>query len=212
MRLHIDLFFFVYIWNNYMRKIIYILLFILCINALFSQTLKYNVYFFGSEVGNYTAVRTSNNNHTSIKVNGKSDFSFIKEFVMIFSSKSRFTNGHLIYSASKRLLNGEKKDSVVIYKNKNHKYRVFSFVKGVSEVDNIYFTGSMMYFNEPRNFDKIFSENKGYFVPVKKIKEHVFVTEDDDRNEKITYYYKNNILVKAIIEKSLFTLEMKLAN
>jgi len=166
----------------------------------------------GSEVGNYTAKRTSKNGHTTITVHGKSVFSFIKKFEMIFDSESRFTNGHLIYSTSKRLLNGEKKDSVMIYKNKNNKYRIYSFVKGISTIGNIYFTGSMMYFNEPRSFKKIFADNKGYFVPVEKIEEHVFVTEDDDRNEEITYYYKNNILVKAIIEKSLFTLEMKLVN
>jgi hypothetical protein len=166
----------------------------------------------GSEVGNYTAKRTSKNGHTTITVHGKSGFSFIKKFVIIFDSESRITNGHLIHSTSKRLLNGEKKDSVMIYKNKNNKYRIYSFVKGISTIGNIYFTGSMMYFNEPRSFKNIFADNKGYFVPVEKIEEHVFVTEDEDRNEEITYYYKNNILVKAIIEKSLFTLEMKLVN
>ena len=166
----------------------------------------------GSEVGNYTAKRISNNGHITITVHGKSVFNLIKKFEMIFDSESRFTNGYLIHSTSKRVLNGEKKDSVMIYKNKNNQYRVYSFVKGVSEIENIYFTGSMMYFNEPRSFKKIFADNKGYFVPVKKIEEHIFVTEDGDRNEEITYYYKNNILVKAIIEKSLFTLEMKLVN
>ena len=195
-----------------MRKFIYILFFTLLTTSLFSQTLKYKVYFMGSEVGTYVAKRISKNNNTTIKVNGKSVFSFVKEFEMVFYSESRFTNGHLIHSLSKRFLNGEKKDSVMIYKNKNNRYRVYSFIKGASVVENIYFTGCMMYFNEPRSFKKIFADNKGYFVPIKKIKDHVFETEDDDRNETITYYYKDNILVKAIIEKSLFTLEMKLVN
>ncbi len=193
-----------------MRKIKYILIFLFITSSLFSQTLNYKIYFFGSEIGVYTAKKTSNNGHSTIVVHGKSVVWIIKKYEMIFNSQSRFTNKHLTHSTSERMLNGEKKDSVIIYKNKNNKYRVFSFVKGSSIVGDIDFTGSMMYFNEPPNINKVFADNKGYFVPIKKIKEHVFVTEDDDRNEKITYYYKNNILVKAIIEKSLFNLEMKL--
>ena len=193
-----------------MKSIKYIIIFLFISVFSFSQTLEYEVFFMGKKVGVYIANVTNKDNHSTIKVYGNSTFTFIKKFSIIYKSESRFTNGHFVYSNSRKYNNGKRKDSVLVHRNRDNKFDIYSYESGESVINNIFFTGSLLYFSEPNNIKEIFAENKGYFVPISKIEEHTFVTIDKERNEKITYYYFKNVLVKAIIEKSIFTLEMKL--
>jgi hypothetical protein len=162
------------------------------------------------KVGVYQIKNEKKESKSTIVVGGSSAFWFIRNYIMRFKSKSVFNHGRLIYSNTIRYLNTDKQDSVRVNFKGGQLYKVFSYKTGDKIIEKILFTGNMMYFSEPKNLSKIFSENKGYFVNVNKINEHTFTSYDNISKEKITYFYKDNILVKAIIEKSFITLTMKL--
>ena len=192
-----------------MQKGKYILIFILFQVSVFAQNLDYKITFIGFDIGSFSVKQKKDNNKLTIIVDGQGVINMLKSYIIKFYSKSVFGNNKLISAISYRYQNGEKTDSVFVEK-KIYAYKIFSFDDGERYVSDIKNTGNMLYFNEPFDNQEIFSENKGRFITIKKIGEHKYFSYDEKKGEKITYEYKNNLLIRTIFERGFVTLTMKL--
>ena len=56
-----------------------------------------------------------------------------------------------------------------------------------------------LYFKEPINVSRVFSNMQAKYLPVKKLKEHVYEVTMPD-GHKTTYYYKDQQLIRVVLE------------
>ena len=123
--------------------------------------------------------------------------------------KCKYVNGKLVES------------SVMTYKNDDlHSSTKGSIVEGVfksiedgdesSHKGAISYSGAMLYFNEPRGINNVFSEIHATEKPIKKVNEGHYMISDPETGHTNQYFYLNGVLQKAMIDHSLFSFSMEL--
>lgn len=144
-------------------------------------------------------------------IESKVEFNLLVDFVINETCTDVYYNSKLNNALTVRTINGREKVRNTILKT-NDGYHL----KKKEEAD-INFSGSIshsissLYFDEPDNYNIVFSEIFQQNIQLKKVESHKYLIETPNGNK--TYYsYSNGILVNVKVETDWTTLTMELEN
>lgn len=194
----------------------------------YSQSHRYNIIAKGQNVGVLTAVKIKGSDAPK-EATGDAAASAIKENqdqIKVTSSFDvhLFIQVHVKYDMNCIFENGMLMDwSVETFKDddlhssskgqaENGKYVIAEDGEDKVHEGAIMFSGAMLYFNEPDNIDSIFSEIHAKEKPVKKIEAGHYQIIDPATGQSNHYFYRDGVLQKAVIDHSLFSFQLVLAD
>lgn len=172
------------------------------------QTTKYSIHILGANVGEFSVTQTSTNGNvrinaiTAIKVN--LPFPYRIKYVQ----NTEYKEGLLQNSQLETYKNG-KLNSEMCLKFRDGSYLLSSDGETTIIKDSITYSGSLIYFNEPRDIKQIFKERSAEIKQITRLGEHTYIIEDVDNREINRYVYMNGILQYAKMRHSLGTFELK---
>ncbi len=184
--------------------------FILYAYLSLGQKQEYKLLVYGEDVGVLIAEHKQLNDNTdlySVKSSGKVKIVF--SISSKYYSYSKYKDNLLILSKSVLYKNHNLVDTVYVKKINDKYYKESSLKSNTSQIlGNIKYSANMLYFIEPEGVKKVFSEKKGYFVDVEKVKPNEYILIDHKMNTKNKYFYKNGKLYKAELDGGIINFDL----
>jgi len=190
------------------RSILTIIL-LLWLTASYGQKLKYEVYLMGNKIGETTIERTDSAGlrHYLLRSNTDAKVFFVERKSDMSTDAFYDSKGNLFTSFFQNIKNGEKfltkifweSDKLVV--NKDGEKKVVPIA--------VNFSSLLLYFTEPHNMQKVFSERMGEFFDLVKQADGTYTGHIGETTS--TYTYKNGKLVQLEMSKgSLGSVFLKL--
>lgn len=195
-----------------MNKILAIIGLILFLYATAEgQDYQYKLSVKGKETGLLNVWEEQDSKRKKIRVETEVDANLLfLNMEVKYSVESIYENGILQKSKARTFVNGKKKKAVNI-RYRNGRYRINKDREVSYHDDPIHYSGAMLYIEEPRNTDQVFSEMDAVYKPIHVNGPHQYELDEPNGNRQNEYHYHNGILRKAVIDHSLmnFTVERK---
>jgi hypothetical protein len=192
-----------------MKKLIALYLLVWLFVGVFGQTLKYDVILFGDKIGSLTAVR-------NVKPDSTVEYhvaSSSEAKVLWVNKKSKlnsdvvFKGGKLQSSLVKNITEEAEKEIRILWDKA--KYIIEKGNETIVCTENICYTTTMLYFWEPKNINRIFSERVGIFVKLMKNSDGNYEMTMPDGVTSI-FKYRNGIAYEIELKKTLGSVYLKL--
>ena len=134
----------------------------------------------------------------------------IKKIRMKVENNTCYRAGKLHKSEVKVIVNGDLHTSSLI-KWMGRQYSILVDGKTLKPEDkSISYSGSLLYFKEPKNIRRAFSESSGIYMPVKELKKGQYQVTDPHNDRDTIHYYENGQLVKLVVKHPLVNVYMHL--
>lgn len=173
------------------------------------QLLKYDVVYKGNSIGNMQVSQNKSDGKVNLKMVSNVQMHLLFGIKMTSQEESSFENGKLIYSSVYRQVNGkEKANKQTRAIGNNYQTSSEGIVDRLSN-GSIEYNIHSLYFHEPLNLQKVYSDNYQQLLPIKKIQEHSYKIELPDGNCNY-YFYKNGICNRVNVHTSMVSVEMLL--
>ncbi len=118
-----------------------------------------------------------------------------------------YNQDQLIKAAAKIRLNGNTRTNTFTEKNVQDYIFYENGKQQRSITENIAYSTVNLLFEEPLHIDKVYAEEHGEFHELKKIRRHTY-EKINSKGKVNTYFYKNGILEKAVIDIGLINFEI----
>jgi len=178
--------------------LIVILTIYLSLATVAGQTLRYDVVKGSKPIGEMIVKREINGTTEEISFESDVTFRLLFTFNLKFSQYEKFNSGKLNWGKAISLLNGRsQKDSKIVSNEKGQMLTLDGVTVKVTEP--IKYSVSQIYYSEPKDGQKVFSQQFGQFLVFKKIKENRYLLPSPDGDNY--YTYKNGICVRVDVER-----------
>lgn len=168
-----------------MRHLITLCLFVGCLFTQ-AQTLRYDVKKGNKNLGYMNIVRTVNGNVEEINISSEVTYKLLLTFRIDVTHYEKFVNGKLNWGKALSKLNGRtQKDSKIVVNEKGHKLTLDGVSAQVTEPIN--YSIAQIYFSEPEDGDKVFSQQFAQFLTFKEVEPHKYVLSSPDGDNYYTY-------------------------
>ena len=125
-------------------------------------------------------------------------FRLLFSFNLKFSQYEKFQSGKLNWGKAVSRLNGRtQKDSKIVNSDKGQMLTLDGVTVEIKEPIN--YSVSQIYYHEPKDGQKVFSQQFGQFLTFSKVKEHKYVLPSPDGDNY--YTYKNGICIRVDVER-----------
>lgn len=175
-------------------------LFLLCATKTFGQTFTQNdsaefiVLRNQEEVGSLTITRTTEGKNKTYLLNSTVHIKALVNVHVHETIMSEYESLVLTSALHKREINGFNSDDKVVVKSGD---------SYVCDDETLHHLGSqikssvlMLYFHEPKNIDKVYSESFGEIVPVTRLSENIYSLKLPNQTTT-DYFYENGVLVRV---------------
>lgn len=192
-----------------MKKLVVLYLSVWLYLSVFGQTLKYDVTLFGDKIGTLTAVRTINADSTieyHVSSNSAAKVLWVNKKSEL-KSDVIFKQGKL-HSSTVNSVTEEAKQEIKVLWDKA-KYLIQKGSETTVCNENICYTTIMLYFWEPKNVTRIFSERVGIFVKLVKNSDGFYQVTMPDGVTSI-FKYRNGIAYEIELKKTMGSVVLKL--
>jgi hypothetical protein len=197
--------------KNFLLLFAFIVLLLLKLSSLKAQEkqLDYEVVRNGKVIGWTKLVKTTTDQQVGIKLNSEVKTRFVFQFVAKAMEEVVFNNGQLVYTSQFTKLNGDVKEDksmrwtargYEVYKGKDTQPLSFSLL-------HAHMLG--LYFEEPRQGEKIYSDRFQQLLDVHKIAGGGYRINLPDGGS-CTYYYQHGVCTEVKIDQRLYSAEMRL--
>jgi hypothetical protein len=186
-----------------------IILLSLWCSASYSQKLRYDIFLLGNKIGETTIERKDSAGLKLYSLRSKSDAKvlFIEKKSCMSTEVLFDKNGNLFSSLFENIRNEEKFLTKVFWDNK----KLIVNRDGEKTVlpMAVNFSSLVLYFTEPPNMQKVFSERLGQFFEMVKQSDGTYLTSLDGHTA--VYTYKAGKLIALEMKGSLGSILMKIA-
>ncbi|MCP4457640.1 MAG: hypothetical protein GY816_06385 [Cytophagales bacterium] len=166
--------------------------------SLSGQTLRYDVIKGNKNLGQMTVKRTLTQRTEEIQFASDVTFRILFAFNHTYSQYEKFTNGKLNWGKALSMLSGRvQKDSKIVAGKDGYKLTLGGVTVPIKEEIN--YSVSQIYFTEPMDGQKVFSQQFGKFMTFKKVDEHEYLMSSPDGDNYYTYV--NGICVNVRVER-----------
>jgi hypothetical protein len=181
--------------------------FLLWFTASFCQKLKYEVYLFGNKIGETTVERRDSAGLKcySLRSNTDAKVLFVEKKSAMSTDVLYDRGGNLFSSFFQNIKNEEKFLTKTI--NDNTKFLVTKDGEKTVIPGPITFSSVMLYFFEPPDLQKVFSERLGEFFEMVRQADGSYLATLDGHSSR--YTYKAGKLIELEIKNSLGSILMK---
>ena len=174
-----------------------------------AQTMVYDAFLKGHNVGKMTVTREVNDESDKISVVSHIKAHMIVNIRVDFESHSTYMDGKLMESEASSKTNGHDHDNThTIWKGDHYEVSLGRKTKPIAEQK--LFGGDLFYFEEPANIDKVYSLTSGELLYVEQDDSNKYFFEHDGKKE--LHIYENGTLKELHIEHRLYTVIFKLSD
>jgi len=172
------------------------------------QNIRYNIWVMGMNIGELSVTQSGENGNLDIHAVTDVEVKLIVPYRVKFIQNSTYKDGSLANFHVQTLKNGKINSDTKLEKNGN----AYVLVKdGDSTMvnENITFSGSLLYFNEPEGISQVFKERSGEVQKIEKVADHSYLISDEKNRKAHEYSYKDGILQQAELKHPLATIYLK---
>jgi len=168
---------------------------------------KYNIQMLGVSIGEFSVTQTSKNGNVNIEAITDVKVNLLFSYRIKYVQKTVYKQDILQSSHVETYKNGQL-NSTIWLKREKDSYLLIS-EKDTSVIhDLIRYSGSLIYFNEPKGIKKIYKERSAEMRPLEAVDEHTYIIKDKKGRELNRYFYENGILQSAKMRHTLGSLEL----
>ena len=193
------------------KTILVLLLGILFFTSVSAKTeklaTKYNIQMLGVSIGEFSVTQTSKNGNVNIEAITDVKVNLLFSYCIKYVQKTVYKQDILQSSHVETYKNGQL-NSTIWLKREKDSYLLIS-EKDTSVIhDLIRYSGSLIYFNEPKDIKKIYKERSAEMRPLEAVDKHTYIIKDKKGRELNRYFYENGILQSAKMRHTLGSLEL----
>ncbi len=182
------------------KTILVLLLGILFFTSVSAKTeelaTKYNIQMLGVSIGEFSVTQTSKNGNVNIEAITDVKVNLLFSYRIKYVQKTVYKQDILQSSHVETYKNGQL-NSTIWLKREKGSYLLIS-EKDTSVIhDLIEYSGSLIYFNEPKGIKKIYKERSAEMRTLEAVSEHAYLIKDEKGKELNRYFYENGILQSA---------------
>ena len=170
-------------------------------------TTKYSMHLLGANIGEFSVTQTSENGNINIEAITDVKINLLFPYRIKYVQNTIYNHGILQSSHVETYKNG-KLNSNMWLKLQNNSYLLVTDGDTAIVSESITYSGSMVYFNEPKGIKKIYKERSAEMKQINAAGEHVYIIKDEKGREINKYYYEDGILQHAEMRHTLGTIEL----
>ncbi|MCK3683079.1 DUF6134 family protein [Maribellus sp. YY47] len=170
---------------------------------------KYDIEMFGGKVGEFSITQKNENGILEIESVSDIKVKLLFSYRIQYVQNAIYNRGILESSQIKTFKNG-KLNSDTRLKLQSGSYLIISDGDTTTVNDSITYSGSLIYFNEPKEINRIFKERNAEIEYISQINEHEYIIKDKKGRKTNKYFYKDGILHFAEMRHFMGTVELKL--
>ncbi len=180
------------------RKACLYLLYLLPVLAT-GQSYQYEVFKGDKPIGIMDIKRTENGSVEEYYVKSDVTFKIIFSFTVIFSLEERFENGILKKGSGYNTLNGSyQKKTEIIHQTDDYKLTMDGIPSDIGE-EKIDYTVTKIYFHEPEDGQKTYSQTFGRWLTFEKVGNHEYKLSSPDGDNY--YKYHNGVCTELDVNR-----------
>ncbi|MEA2043616.1 MAG: DUF6134 family protein [Bacteroidota bacterium] len=197
--------------NKHMKSVFFLLFVFVFFTSVTAKpvtlTAKYKIYMFGSNVGEFSVVQKTIDGNVTIDAITEVEIGFIFSYRIKYVQKTEYKQGVLQKAKVKTYKNGKLNSTMNLkYVNKRYILTIDGETSTIKEL--IIYSGSLIYFNEPKGITRIFKERNAEMRQISPEGNHIYVIKDEKGELLNRYFYKNGVLQKATMRHTLATVEL----
>lgn len=169
--------------------------------------LSFDIVHKNKTVGSLEATQTTKDSKTYYHSSTTIETKIVKKIAVHYKYDVIFEN-EILKKADVNITLNNKTHANTLTQWEDTEYQIAKNGKnGVSLKDTIDYATILLYFKEPINIDRCFSEQDGSFNTIVSLGNHSYKKVNSKGKENI-YYYKSGVLEKAVIDGGLIKFEM----
>ncbi|MDD2307167.1 MAG: hypothetical protein PHP53_20860 [Prolixibacteraceae bacterium] len=195
--------------EKYMMGLIVMFLFFKSVAAQpFEGSAKYQISVWGMNIGEFTVDQKIEGD--DIRINAVTDVyvRMIFSYQVKYIQHSLYRHGILWSSQVKTLKNG-KINSNTRLDRQTENYLLTKDGDATIINGDITYSGSLLYFQEPKQINCIYNERNGEKNTIKSLDDHTYAIADMKGSKTNIYEYQNGILIRAELIHTLATIHLK---
>ena len=156
------------------------------------QVIVYDVVKGSKKIGSVTVDITKEGEQVKYKINSDVNFRILFSFNVKYQMEEKFFGDRLTWGKAFNTLNGRLQKETEVFSQDDGKYRiVIDGVSSLTDQQEITYSVSKLYSQEPINEKAVFSQSFGRYLPLTKVSENSYELESPDGNN--IYTYENGI-------------------
>ncbi len=193
-------------WLKHRRLLI--IVFSLWYSASFCQKLKYDVFLLGNKIGETTVERRDSGGikHYILRSHTDAKVLFVEKKSAMSTDVLYDKEGKMFAAFFQNIKNEEKFLTQTLWKN--DKLTIDKDGEKTEIPGTVNFSSVVLYFSEPKNLQKVFSERVGQFFEIVKQADGTYLASLDGHSA--VYTYKAGKLIELEMKSSLGSVLMKL--
>lgn len=172
------------------------------------QTAKYRLHVLGMNIGEYTVTQETMDGNINIKAITDVEVKIIFTYRVKYLQHSVYRNGSLWNCHVQTIKNG-KVNSDMRLEKQGEAYLLVENGDSTVIHDQITYSGSMLYFNEPKKASLMYNERSGENKPLKRIADHIYMITDEKGNKTNEYHYQDGVLTHAELKHPLAVIHLE---
>lgn len=172
------------------------------------RTAKYRIRVLGMNIGEFTVNQKNVGDEVRIEAVTDVEVKIIFTYRVKFIQNSIYRDGSLWSSHVQTIKNG-KLNSDLRLEKQGDAYLLVEDGDSTFVNENITYSGSLLYFNEPEQVAYLFNERNGEKKPLKCTADQTYVITDEKDNKTNEYNYKDGILDRALLIHPLATIHLE---
>lgn len=169
---------------------------------------KYRIRALGMNIGEFTVNQTKLDNEISIDAVTDIEIRIVFSYMVKYTQQSHYQNGNLLKYRVQTLKNGSINSDTQL-KRMDEAYLLIKDGDSTWVNKNITYSGSLLYFNEPKQDSLMYNERNGEMKSIQYIAENTYAITDRKGRRTNEYRYKDGVLETAILEHPIATIYME---
>lgn len=171
-------------------------------------TAKYKIFMLGANIGEFSVTQTNNHGDINIDATTEVKINFLFSYRIKYVQNTVYKQGVLKNAHVKTYKNG-KLNSTMWMKLNEREYLLIVDGDTIIINDPITYSGSLIYFNEPKTKTRIFKERNAEMRQIAPAGNHTYIIKDEKGKLLNKYFYDDGILQHATMRHALGNVELK---
>ncbi|WP_157624849.1 DUF6134 family protein [Sunxiuqinia dokdonensis] len=169
---------------------------------------KYQIRVLGMNVGEFAVTQELVDGDLSVEAVTDIEVKIIFTYKVRYTQQSHYQNGNLSKYRVQTLKNGSINSDTQL-KRMDEAYLLIKDGDSTLVHENITYSGSLLYFNEPKQDSLMYNERNGEMKSIRATADNTYVITDRKGRRTNEYHYKDGILETAILEHPIATIYME---
>lgn len=172
------------------------------------QIAKYRLHVLGMNIGEYMVTQETRDDEINIKAITDVEVKIVFTYRVKYIQHSIYRDGSL-WSCHVQTIKNGKINSDLHMEKRGEAYLRVEDGDSTMVHDKITYSGSMLYFNEPKTVSMMYNERSGESKLLKRGADHTYLITDEKNNKTNEYHYQDGVLTCAELKHSLAVIHLE---